>query len=101
MLLLEGHKSPVYALAFSPDGRLLTSGSKDGSAVIWDDAVSPTPAFEPGSSSVNVLDFDPTGRRLFVGRELWEITVVLRGGQRDEAILVAPEPPRDVGTTRI
>ena len=34
--LLEGHDNTVVALAFSPDGRRLASGSSDDSAIIWD-----------------------------------------------------------------
>ncbi len=34
--LLKGHKSAVYGLNFSADGRHLISGSKDRSAIIWD-----------------------------------------------------------------
>jgi WD40 repeat protein len=33
---LEGHKEQVYALAFSPDGRWLVSGSKDSTVLVWD-----------------------------------------------------------------
>ncbi|WP_353571390.1 TIR domain-containing protein [Candidatus Albibeggiatoa sp. nov. BB20] len=32
---LEGHKSSVLAISFSPDGRTLASGSSDGSARLW------------------------------------------------------------------
>ncbi len=39
MLLLEGHTSPVYALAFSPDGRSFVSGAKDGSVWLWDEGL--------------------------------------------------------------
>jgi hypothetical protein len=33
---LAGHQYAISALAFSPDGSLLVSGSRDGSALIWD-----------------------------------------------------------------
>lgn len=34
--VLEGHKNEIYSLVFSPDGRLLYSGSGDSSVRIWD-----------------------------------------------------------------
>jgi WD40 repeat protein len=34
--VLEGHKSWVNALTFSPDGKLLVSGSSDGTMQHWD-----------------------------------------------------------------
>src|SRR5438034_629799 len=33
---IEAHLGPVTCLAFSPDGKLLASGSKDKSAKLWD-----------------------------------------------------------------
>lgn len=34
--VFQGHKSEIYSLAFSPDGRMLVSGSGDKSARVWD-----------------------------------------------------------------
>jgi WD40 repeat protein len=35
MIVIEGHTADVLALAWSPDGHRLASGSKDGTVRVW------------------------------------------------------------------
>lgn len=35
-VLLKGHKGTLSCLAFSPDGKSLVSGAKDGTAIVWE-----------------------------------------------------------------
>ena len=34
--ILSGHTEPVEALVFSHDGKILASGSDDGTVLLWD-----------------------------------------------------------------
>ena len=69
MLLLEGHPSAVYALAFSPDGRVLLTGAKDGTILQWADGFekpAPVAGFCGLAGPVNGLDFSPDGATLAI-----------------------------------
>jgi WD40 repeat protein len=78
---LAAHTDEVWALAFSPDGRWLASGSKDGSALLW--------AVPPGggalvlsrpllrcSAPVNLVSFAPDGALALVGAADGRLRVV-------------------------
>ncbi|CUA72682.1 putative WD repeat-containing protein alr3466 [Nostoc sp, PCC 7120] [Rhizoctonia solani] len=68
---LTGHDGAVYSIAFSPDGRLLASGSTNGSLIIWDIStgemlLSP---LKGHYGRVNCITFSPDGTQIASGSE--------------------------------
>ncbi|MBG0831741.1 PD40 domain-containing protein [Planomonospora sp. ID67723] len=62
---LNGHTGPVLDATFSPDGRLLATGSVDHTVIVWDAARGTRLATLTGHSlAVNGLAFSPDGRIL-------------------------------------
>ncbi len=59
---LQGHFHEVWALDFSPDGQVLASGSKDGSAKLWNAVTGTTESVLPGGQ--DPLWFSPDGKSL-------------------------------------
>lgn len=80
-IVLRGHKSYVFALAFSPDNRWLATGSYDQTARLWNLA---DPGADPvvlsgHTSVVDTVAFSPDNRWLITGSfdgtaGLWRIT---------------------------
>jgi WD40 repeat protein len=63
--VLEGHEHIINALAFSPDGKLVASGSEDGTARIWTlDGSQPCVVLGDHSDAVTSVAFSPDGRLL-------------------------------------
>jgi WD40 repeat protein len=63
--VLPGHTAEVTALAFSPDGQELASGSRDGSVRIWDLATGwPLDVLTGHTADVDALSFTPEGKRV-------------------------------------
>ncbi len=68
--VLEGHRGRVLAVAFSPDGTLLATASRDHTVRIWDTATGESLNLLSPNSAVNDVAFSPDGR--------WIVTAATR-----------------------
>ncbi|KAF3121134.1 hypothetical protein TWF569_002811 [Orbilia oligospora] len=99
--VLRGHTSDVLSIAYSPDGKLLASGSasQDDAVILWDE----TGSFESDHSRgcFNAITFSPSGKEVALSMrngtiELWdaetgkEITVF---GTHDKDVVTAAFSP--------
>jgi len=80
--ILAGHAGPVESVAFSPDGKTLATGTRNGTVQLWDAATGRligTP-FIGGTGDVWSMAFSPDGNTLAIGGfdgmvRLWDVTI--------------------------
>lgn len=75
---LAGHTAPVDALAFSPDGKLLASGSRDKTVKLWDVTTGKLKYSKKCGSAVDSVVFSSDGTRLVAGSKdsqirIWDV----------------------------
>ena len=101
LLTIEGHKKEVVSVTFSPDGKLIASGSKDHTIRLWD-AENGSPVHRYNTSRGNKekprdwgmrVTFSPDGKRLATSERsenstirIWDVSAVApRTGVKPEA----------------
>jgi hypothetical protein len=99
MATLDGHTGTVTAVAFSPNGTRVLTGSDDNTARLWEAATGKAVATLAGhTNSVNAVAFSPDGKHILTGSSdntarLWDAAtgkaVAALAGHTDRVTAVA------------
>jgi WD40 repeat protein/tetratricopeptide (TPR) repeat protein len=65
----HAHGAAVHAVAFSPDGKTLVTGSGDGKMKLWDMATGQNPTVLAQPAPVSIVEFSRDGQSLVVAGE--------------------------------
>jgi WD40 repeat protein len=64
LAVLTGHTDAILCAAYSPDGKILASGSADGGIKLWNAAPKEVASFEGHTRAVHGMAFSPDGKTL-------------------------------------
>jgi WD40 repeat protein len=75
---IQGHTEEVSAVAFSPDGQRILTGSDDNQVKLWDLQSNLLQKFQGHSDGVKAVSFSPDGQRILTGckdgtAKLWDL----------------------------
>ncbi|MBD2773573.1 eIF2A-related protein [Iningainema tapete] len=101
-IILEGHKNPLWSVAFSPDGQIIVSGSSDNTVRLWNLEGYPIgEPFQGHQGEVRSVAFSPNGEMIVSGSfdntvRLWNLEGYPIGepfqGHEDAVMSVAFSP---------
>lgn len=96
-LIYTGHSNPVWAMAWSPDGSRIASGSNDGSIQVWDaSSGSRLFTYEGHGRNVTTVAWSPDSKRIASGS--WDRKVLIWDAMTGEEIAMYPGHLRPVET---
>jgi WD40 repeat protein len=107
-LTLRGHKGPVDGVAYSPDGTLIASAGRDGTARLWDATTGKQLFNLQHPTDVKLVLFSPDGTHLITGANdgivrIWDVTsgkqllkiiatqAILYAGPGDLSVVISPD----------